>query len=459
MGFFIRINPSVVRFAKLERALLLNFIKPMTYDEAIDYLFKAAPLFQNVGAGAYKEGLENSLLLDDYHGHPHQKYKVIHVAGTNGKGSVCHTLAAILQHAGYKVGLYTSPHLLTFRERIRVNGQMISPDRVVRFVEEERGFFEPLHPSFFELTTALAFAYFAEQEVDVAIVEVGLGGRLDCTNIVTPIMSIITNISRDHTQFLGNTLPEIAAEKAGIIKPGVPVVVGEADDEVRAVFVRKAAEEGAPIHFATDMKLLNWGARIPDGEGLEYNTVEYSQFQGELSGIYQFENTRTVLTALHFLPLKFTEGDVHYGFAHVSELTGLQGRWQRLSKDPDVVCDTGHNEGGWQWLGMALDSVLNRYTRLFVVFGMAADKDVDKVLAKLPVRATYFFVQASVKRAMPVGELQRRAADIGLSGTCFDSVAEARKAVLREAGAGDFVFVGGSTFVVADWLGAAMAEE
>lgn len=264
----------------------------MTYEETIEYLYNSVPMFQKVGATAYKEGLDNTLELDRHFGHPHRKFKSIHVAGTNGKGSCSHTISAILQAEGYKVGLYTSPHLIDFRERIKINGQPLSRDYVVDFVEKERTFFEPLHPSFFELTTAMAFKYFAEQEVDYAVIEVGLGGRLDCTNIISPILSAITNISFDHTQFLGNTLAKIAAEKAGIIKPQTPVVIGEYNEETRPVFERKAEKEKAPLCFAQDEAEIISVETVKEGKGLYYETRTYGRLYGELSGIYQ-ERTRT----------------------------------------------------------------------------------------------------------------------------------------------------------------------
>ena len=299
----------------------------MTYDETVRYLYDSTPVFEHVGASAYKEGLDNTQALDEHFGHPHRCYKTIHVAGTNGKGSCSHTLAAILQSAGWKVGLYTSPHLVDFRERIRVNGMCISEKRIVDFVEQERSFFEPLHPSFFELTTALAFKYFAEQQVDIAVLEVGLGGRLDCTNIITPLLSVITNISFDHTRFLGNTLAKIAGEKAGIIKKGVPVVIGEATAETRPVFAARAREVGAPIRFAENAPVVRSSVALPDG-GREYRLSDGRTVCGELSGDYQEANMNTVLTAVEELRrqgIALSESDVEQGIAAVSGLTGLMG--------------------------------------------------------------------------------------------------------------------------------------
>ena len=408
----------------------------MNYKDTLDYLYNSAPLFQQIGAGAYKEGLENTWALDEHFGHPHRSFRSIHIAGTNGKGSCSHTLAAILQEAGYKVGLYTSPHLIDFRERIRVNGQPVPEAYVIRFVEEERAFFEPLHPSFFELTTAMAFRYFAEEKVDVAVVEVGLGGRLDCTNIIRPDLCIITNISLDHVQFLGDTLEKIAGEKAGIIKSGIPVVIGETTPETRPVFQKKAEEVGAPIHFAEE----------------EVKEV-HPDWEYELKGLYQEKNRRTLWAALPLLQgggYQISESDIQAGFAHVVELTGLMGRWQKLQEHPTVVCDTGHNVGGIQYIAEQLRRQVFR--RLHIVIGMVNDKDVRGVLALLPREATYYFTQASVKRALPAGQLARLAAEAGLQGTCYPDVPSAVRAAQKESLPEDFIFVGGSSFIVADLL-------
>lgn len=407
----------------------------MTYQETIDYLFHVTPVFEKVGAGAYKEGLSNTWAMDEHFGHPHRQFKTIHVAGTNGKGSCSHTIAAILQSAGYKVGLYTSPHLVDFRERIRVNGLMVSEEYVIDFVENERAFFEPLHPSFFELTTAMAFKYFAEQHVDIAVIEVGLGGRLDCTNIITPVLSIITNISFDHTQFLGNTLAEIAAEKAGIIKQGVPVVVGETTPETLPVFEAKAQEVHAPLHLAEQYE--------PDCD-----------YDFELKGSYQDKNKRTILCAMHCLQELLEMDDVHgaiaQGMAHVCELTGLVGRWQTLRQQPLVVCDTGHNVGGWTYLSEQIKAQKCRQLR--IVFGMVDDKDINTVMEMLPKDAVYYFTQASTHRAIPVGKVMEYATSHGLRGNGFNNVKDAYHQALQDASTEDFIFVGGSSYVVADLL-------
>lgn len=416
----------------------------MNYQETTEYLFNSTPVFEKIGAKAYKPGLQTTFALDDHFGHPHQKYKTIHIAGTNGKGSCSHTLAAILQSQGYKVGLYTSPHLVDFRERIRVNGECVPEQYVIDFVEENRAFFEPLHPSFFELTTAMALKYFAEQKVDYAVIEVGLGGRLDCTNIITPILSIITNISFDHTQFLGNTLAEIAGEKAGIIKPGVPVVIGEYLPETRPVFENKAKAENAPILFAQDF----------DADHRE--SSEICDVDMELKGSYQERNKKTILTALHILRQKLAISDeaIREGFAHVCELTGLRGRWEKLNDAPLTICDTGHNLAGWNYLAPQISSV--KAETKHIVFGMVDDKDVVHVLQllkeKLENRVKYYWTQPSTKRAIPVEKLSELALKLGLHGETYHSVKEAYNAALKNAEKDDFVFVGGSSYVVADLL-------
>ena len=408
----------------------------MDYQETLKYLYEQVPMFQRVGGAAYKEGLDNTLTLDAHFGHPHHSFRTIHVAGTNGKGSVSHTLAAVLQSAGYKTGLYTSPHLVDFRERIRINGTPISKDYVVRFVEHERSFFEPLCPSFFELATAMAFKYFVDEQVDVAVIEVGLGGRLDCTNIITPDLSIITNISFDHVQFLGDSLGKIASEKAGIIKHNIPVVIGETTPETKPVFMAKATEVGAPIYFAE-----------------ENNREDYPGVEYELKGIYQEKNKRTLFTALPLLNeagYHIDEENVREGFAHVVELTGLMGRWQKLHDHPTLVCDTGHNVGGITYVVEQLRQ--QSCNQLRIVIGMVNDKDISGVLALLPKEAIYYFTQASVNRALPAKQLLHLATEAGLKGKAYASVKNAVKAAMKESLPEDFIFVGGSNFIVADLL-------
>ena len=424
----------------------------MTYEETITYLYNSAPLFQNVGGDAYKEGLGTTLKLDEHFGHPHRRFKTIHVAGTNGKGSCSHTLAAILQSAGYKVGLYTSPHLVDFRERIRVNGEMIPRQQVIDFVEQHRAFFEPLHPSFFELATALAFHHFAEQEVDVAVVEVGLGGRLDCTNIIRPDLCIITNISFDHIQFLGDTLAKIASEKAGIIKPGIPVVIGETTPETKPVFMETALKQGAPIHFAEEERLMR--SHLPQNGKNYYWTTDYPHLEGELGGLCQVYNTNTLMSAIRTLTsigYHIEEEHVREGFGNVCALTGLMGRWQKIQDTPLTYCDTGHNKAG---IGLILEQIkYQEFRHLHFVIGMVNDKDIRGVLDMLPRDATYYFTKASVSRALDEHELQRLAKEVGgLTGDTYPTVKEAFEAANANAQKDDFIFVGGSTFIVADLL-------
>lgn len=429
---------------------LLHTIK-MTYQETIHYLFNSTPVFEHIGAAAYKPGLYTTKKLDEYFGHPHTAYKTIHVAGTNGKGSCSHTLAAILQAAGYKVGLYTSPHLVDFRERIRVNGEPIPEQRVINFVEQEKTFFETLHPSFFELTTALAFLYFKEQHIDVAIIEVGLGGRLDCTNIITPVLSLITNISFDHTQFLGNTLPLIAGEKAGIIKPRIPVVIGETTQDTRPVFELKATECKAPVIFAAEEPEVISSSLCPTG-GRDYTTRNFGNFHGELGGDYQKRNVNTVLKTIPLLQkiFKITHSNIVDGFSKVTELTGLHGRWEQLRTDPLVICDTGHNVAGWQWLSSQIKSI--KCKNLRIVFGMVDDKDLNTVMSLLPKNAIYYWTQASSKRAIPVDIIAEKGRKYHLSGTKYMRVIEAYQKAVSDATTDDFIFVGGSNYIIADLL-------
>lgn len=409
----------------------------MNYQETTEYLFNSTPVFEKIGAKAYKPGLQTTHELDKHFGHPHRQYKTIHIAGTNGKGSCSHTIAAILQSQGYKVGLYTSPHLVDFRERIRVNGECLPEQYVIDFVEENRAFFEPLHPSFFELTTAMAFKYFAEQKVDYAVIEVGLGGRLDCTNIITPVLSVITNISFDHTQFLGNTLAEIAGEKAGIIKPDVPVVIGEYIEETRPVFEKVAGERHSPILFAQD-------------EDISMNV------DMELKGSYQESNRKTILAALNVLRQTMTISDeaIRNGFGHVCELTGLRGRWEKLGEAPLVICDTGHNLAGWKYLATQINDVDAQVKH--IVFGMVDDKDVEHVLQllrdKLKNGVKFYWTQPSTKRAIPVEKLRDTALKYNLYGEMYHSVKEAYMTAKANAKNDDFVFIGGSSYVVADLL-------
>jgi dihydrofolate synthase/folylpolyglutamate synthase len=410
----------------------------MTYREATEFLFTSLPVFQRVGAAAYKPGLDNTLRLDERLGHPHRRFHTIHVAGTNGKGSVSHMLAAVLQTAGCRTGLYTSPHLLDFRERIRVDGAMIPEAEVIDFVERHRSVADEISPSFFELTMMMAFDWFARQEVDVAVIETGLGGRLDSTNIITPQVSVITNISHDHAQFLGDTLDRIAAEKAGIIKPGVPVVIGETQPETEPVFRKTAAENHAPIVFAD--------RRFPH--------VSTAQYPLDLPGLYQEKNLKTVLAALEVLNgqgrLPVPESAVKEGLRHAARLTGLLGRWQILRQKPLTVADTGHNEGGIR--EVVAQIARTPHDKLYVVFGVVNDKDLMKIWPLLPQDAYYLFTQARIERALPAEKLYEQAMEQGFSGELLPTVPEAVERAQTLAQEGDMIFIGGSTFTVAEAL-------
>jgi dihydrofolate synthase/folylpolyglutamate synthase len=428
----------------------------MTYEETLHYLYTSTPVFEHSGASAYKPGLETSRALDNYLDNPHTSYDTIHVGGTNGKGSVCHLLAAILQADGYRVGLYTSPHLVDYRERIRVNGQMISKEYVVDFVEKHKAFFEPLHPSFFELTSTLAFDYFRSQEVDIAIIEVGLGGRLDSTNIITPILSVITSISKDHTQLLGETLGEIAYEKAGIIKPGVPVVVGEMGNDIVAdVFIKKAEEMDAPIYYVGNEEVLTGEAHLVEEKEWYYDSADYGQLFGQLTGFSQVVNTLTVLCVLRVLDeldIEISREAVRSGFEHVVELTGLQGRWQEVGSAPYTVMDTGHNPGAWKYINFQLTTCTVSRRRLYMLIGLSGDKDIGGILQEMPKHAFYLFTQASTGRALPADVLAAHGKSAGLVGEAYDTVADAVHHVMTMAGENDMVFIGGSNFVVAEAL-------
>lgn len=426
----------------------------MTYQEAIDLLFARTASFQHQGPTAYRPGLETTLRLADIWGTPQRQIPhTIHVGGTNGKGSTAHTLAAILQSAGYRVGLYTSPHLVDFAERIRVDGKPIVHQYVVQFVEDflARPEAEALSPSFFELTTVMALRYFADMEVDVAVIEVGLGGRLDSTNIISPDMCVITNISLDHTAILGDTEAEIAAEKAGIIKDGVPVVIGQADEPaVRAVFETAAAAHGAPIYYGTDYR--------PDAEGENPPTyhTRYGDIRPQLTGECQRENAATILTAVELLQPLFpaiSDSSVAHGFEHVCDLTGLMGRWMTVATEPCLtIADTGHNIGGWRHLSHSLHRLAASAGTLHVVIGFVGDKDASAILELLPRQARYYFTAPSVERARPAADTAALGASAGLHGTDYATVAEAVAAARHAAHPDDAIFVGGSTFIVADLL-------
>lgn len=415
-------------------------MQKMDYRRAVDWMCSALPMFQKVGSAAYRPGLENTEYLMDYLGHPERGLRCIHVAGTNGKGSTSSMLASVLMEAGYRTGLYTSPHLIDFRERMRVDGEMIPKEFVADFVERHLDFFTAHSFSFFEMTTAMAFCWFRACGVDVAVVETGLGGRLDSTNVVRPDLSVITNIALDHTAILGDTRVQIAGEKAGIIKPGVPVLIGENDPEIEPVFRAKAAREGAPLYFT------DHGIRLED-------------YPCPLEGDYQRFNIATVVAACGILreSWKLDPQTVRRGLARVVDNTHLQGRWQVLSRRPLVVCDTGHNVNGIGEIVRQLSHTPKG--RLFMVFGMVNDKDVDGVLALLPKEAQYCFAQASVQRALDSRELARRAARFSLRGEAYSDCESAFRAAQQQAGPQDMIFVGGSTFVVADVLEALSKQE
>ncbi|MBD1392400.1 bifunctional folylpolyglutamate synthase/dihydrofolate synthase [Mucilaginibacter sp. ZB1P21] len=431
----------------------------MDYQQTIDYLYTQLPLFTRIGASAFKKDLTNTLALCELLDNPQHKFISVHVGGTNGKGSTSHMLAAILQVAGYKTGLYTSPHLKDFRERIRVNGQMISEQAVIDFVAAHRADFERIEPSFFEMTVALAFDVFANEQVDIAIVEVGLGGRLDSTNIINPLLSIITNIGWDHMNMLGDTLQLIAGEKAGIIKPHTPVIIGEYQPEVANVFVEKARKESDSITFASENKLIVKSKKAKDG-ALNLLDVDITSLnaplsalhlQLDLTGTYQLKNLKTVLCAVDELRQQgFTITDQHIAEAlkQVKTLTGLHGRWETLSQNPLTICDTGHNPEG---MTEVLTTIAGTpYQHLHFVIGMVNDKDISKVLIMLPKDATYYFCKPDIPRGLDAEILKQKAEVIGLSGDAFTSVPEALKSAQHNAGDADLVFVGGSTFVVAE---------
>ena len=407
-------------------------------------------MFQRMGANAYKPGLDTSIALDKAFGNPHSRFPSIHIAGTNGKGSTAHTLAAILQSAGYKVGLYTSPHLVDFRERIRINGEMISHSAVVDFVNRYRALQLDCQPSFFELTMTMAFEYFAKEKIDIAVIETGLGGRLDSTNIISPILSIITNISFDHTAFLGDTLTAIASEKAGIIKRNTPVVVGEASGDVKQLFLDKSIEMNSPIKFADENKAFSSAELTPDG--YLYHNTPFGNITGELTGECQQKNTATILSAIEQLRLigwEITPDAVKQGFANVCNLTGLAGRWMELQQSPRVVCDPGHNVGGWEYLSRQLSQVEGK---LHMVIGFVNDKDISHILDLMPHNATYYFTRAEIPRALSADEVKAIALAKGLKGEAYATVAEAYQKAIVSASATDTIFIGGSTFVVADLL-------
>jgi dihydrofolate synthase/folylpolyglutamate synthase len=404
-----------------------------SYRQTLEYLFAQLPMYQRIGAAAYKADLGNTIALCKVLDHPENKFKSVHIAGTNGKGSTSHMIASIMQSAGYKTGLYTSPHLKDFRERIKINGKKIPESYVIEFVKKNKNEFEPIQPSFFEYTAVMAFQYFAEEKVDVAVIETGMGGRLDSTNVITPLLCVITNISKDHTAFLGNTLPEIAGEKAGIIKKNVPVVIGETQEEVKDVFLEKARQMNSPIFF------VDQRAGVP--------------FYCPLKGLYQKKNIQTSFVAIQILNqngFNISEDKIRHGFRNVIRQTGLQGRWQTISRKPRVICDVGHNEAGIGYILQQLGT--EKFNRLHWVFGLVSDKDADGILGMLPKDATYYFCKANIPRGLDVDELQNKAEKFGLTGEKYPSVKKAYETARNEAREDDLIFIGGSTFIVAEVL-------
>lgn len=431
--------------------------KSLNYQDAIAFLFDRLPMYQRVGKSAYKSNLDTTLALDEYFGHPHRTFKSIHIAGTNGKGSVAHMLSSILQSAGYRVGLYTSPHLTDFRERIRIGGKMIPEERVTEFVDQHMEILESLRPSFFEMTVAMAFDYFSREQVGFAVVETGMGGRLDSTNIIRPMVSVITNIGLDHSQFLGDTIYKIAVEKAGIIKSGIPVVIGETQEEARLVFSRTAREKGCSIKYADKEIQVEYSTQSLQGTQImhiswaEGNKME--SLETDLIGLYQQKNVITVLAVIELLTatgLTIQEKDVRKGLANTRSMTGLKGRWEIIGNNPMTICDTGHNREGIREVMKQIRQT--PWKKLHIVLGLVDDKDPSKILEQLPAEARYYFTQSRVPRAMNREKLAAEGLRFGLYGQVCPTPLKALKIALSKADPEDLIFVGGSTFVVAEVL-------
>lgn len=426
----------------------------MDYPQTIEYLFTRLPLFSRIGAAAYKADLTNIQTLSKELGNPEKKFKSIHVAGTNGKGSTSHMLAAILQKAGYKTGLYTSPHLHDFRERIRINGEMIPESRVTGFTQRIRESIEQINPSFFEITVAMAFDWFAQEQIEIAVIEVGLGGRLDSTNIITPEVSVITNISYDHTDLLGNTLQKIALEKAGIIKPGVPVVIGEEQTDIKNVFLQIAEEKSSLIHFASQKRFP--GEWKSEGHLLFVQLTEVhnntkKNFHLDLPGLYQLKNIVTVAEVISILNQRgflISDSAMQQGLKQVKSLTGLHGRWEILHENPLLVTDVGHNEEGMKAIARQIENT--SHEELHIVIGMVKDKSIENILRHLPRMAKYYFTRAQIPRALPESELAASAADLGFIGKSFPNLRQALEAAVLAAGPKDLILVCGSVFLAAE---------
>ncbi|MBN2663544.1 MAG: bifunctional folylpolyglutamate synthase/dihydrofolate synthase [Bacteroidales bacterium] len=426
----------------------------MNYNETLDFLFKQLPMYQRVGEAAYKANLDNTVKLDNYLNNPHKKFKSIHIAGTNGKGSVAHSIASVLHENGYKVGLYTSPHYLDFRERIKINGKLISKDYVVDFVQKHSPFFSALKPSFFEITVAMAFDYFANQQVDFAVIEVGMGGRLDSTNIITPILSIITNIGFDHTQFLGNELSLIAKEKAEIIKKDVPAIISEKLTNLKSVFSNKAQQVDAPVFFTDHNYFVQNYFYNSDNQIVininKHQKIAFSNLIFGLSGLYQLSNILTVVQAIDVLQknISITEKSVYDGLKNVVKNTGIMGRWQILSTNPYIICDAGHNFDG---ISMVINQIHSlNYANLHFIFGSVNDKDMSKIFKLLPSDAKYYFTKAQIVRALDEKILKNSANSFQLVGQSYTSVDLAIHEAIKNYNKGDLIFIGGSTFIVAE---------
>lgn len=426
----------------------------MNYQETLEWMYKQLPMYQRIGAAAYKADLNNTIALLNLLGNPQNRFKSVHVAGTNGKGSTSHMLASIFQEAGYKTGLYTSPHLRDFRERIRINGEMIPEEKVVEFIAKHQEFFKTQGLSFFEMTVGMAFDYFANEQVDIAIVEVGMGGRLDSTNLITPELSVITNIGLDHVQFLGDTLEKIAFEKAGIIKNGIPVVIGETQAETHQVFEDKAAECHSPIYFADQIFDCD-KVHIESAIQQEYDIWKNSELYLEactipLMGNYQKKNLTTVMCAADLLRKQFelSDDDIRDGVANVIRNTHLMGRWQILNQDPLTIADTGHNVDGIREVVSQLAEMT--YNKLHFVIGMVNDKDIDHVLQLLPHNCEYYFCKADIPRGLDANILAEKAFELGLRGEVYSSVRDAYRSAINAARFDDIIFIGGSNFIVAE---------
>lgn len=427
----------------------------MTYEQTLEFLYSQLPAYHRIGKAAYKNDLNNSIALDNYLNHPHLKYKTIHIAGTNGKGSVSHMIASVLQEAGYKTGLYTSPHLKDFRERIRVNGEMISEEAVVSFVTNHRTIIDNIKPSFFEMSVAMAFEYFAVQEVEVAVIEVGLGGRLDSTNIITPVLSLITNIGHDHMDLLGNTLEKIATEKAGIVKQQVPVIISETQSLVKDVFIKKADETDSVILFADEQYSCQLNEKISKQGERRYKITNLKTkkiYNGDtvLAGDYQSANFQAVLSVFNTLkfPFKCTDKNITDGIKKVVINTGLKGRWQIIGNKPLIICDTGHNKEGLEYVISQILRIKN--TNLHMVIGFVNDKDLESVLPLFPKAATYYFTKAAVPRALDENLLRAAAHKYGLNGQAYPDVKTALARARKNAAKRGMIFIGGSTFIVAE---------